>query len=233
LRILALDTSTETCSVAACLGDRVVWRLSEAPRAQAEQVLPMVQSVLDEVGLVLAEFDAIAFGRGPGSFTGVRLAASVAQGLAFGSALPVLPVSTLATVALAALRRVPAAGGVLACNDARMNEVYWCPYARDRDDLPLQAGPESVGPAAMVDLPEGVRRGSGALWIGAGRGFLAQPSLGSRLTVLGETLADLPPAAEAMLPLARRDFAAGGALPAREAVPVYVRDDVARPVSHP
>lgn len=234
MRILALDTSTETCSVAICSDDRVVRRLEEAPRAQAELILPMVRSVLDEAGLALADLDAIAFGRGPGSFTGLRLAAGVAQGLAFGASLPVLPVSTLAAVAVGALRRVPAADGVLVCNDARMAELYWCSYLRDPDDLPRPVAPESVGPASAVSLPEPAAGGAEPIWIGAGRGFTAQPSLGPRLgAALRETIADLPPRAEAMLGLARRDFARGRALPARAAVPVYVRDDVARPVSHP
>ena len=234
MRILALDTSTETCSVAVCAGGRVFRRLEEAPRVQAELILPMIRAVLEEARLELAGLDAIAFGRGPGSFTGVRLAAGVAQGLAYGAALPVLPVSTLAAVAAAALHSVPSAGAVLACNDARMAEVYWCPYVRDADDLPSPAGPEAVGAASGVLLPEGVAEGREPLWIGAGRGFTAHPGVGARLRGrLHQTLADLPPSADAMLGLARRDFARGLATAARGALPVYVRDDVARPVSHP
>ncbi len=232
MRILAFDTATEACSAAVCMGDRVVSRFREAPRAQAELLLPMIQSVLDEAGLVLAELDALAFGRGPGSFTGVRLAASVAQGLAFGASLPVLPVSTLAAVALEGLRRAPRADAILACNDARMSEVYWCPFAREDGGLPRPLGPERVGPPGAVALPDAVPGQARALWVGAGRGFLAQASLGPRLEMLGEVFADLPPSAEAMLPLARRDFASGQALPAAEALPVYVRDNVAKPVSH-
>lgn len=231
MRILALDTATEACSVAVCVGDRVVSRLTEAPRGQAEQLLPMIRSVLDEAGLALVDLDAIAFGRGPGSFTGVRLAASVAQGLAFGASLRVLPVSTLAAVALEAMRRASGADGVLACNDARMNEVYWCPFVADPSGLPQPAGPERVGPPGSVALPAEAADGRRARWVGAGRGFLAQPSLGPRLAILAEIWADLPPSAESMLPLARRDFAAGRALRPSEALPVYVRDDVARPAS--
>lgn len=232
MRILAIDTATEACSVALCLGDRVVSRFSEAPRAQAELLLPMIQSVLEEAGVALAELDALAFGRGPGSFTGVRLAASVAQGLAFGASLPVLPVSTLAAVAIEAMRRAPRADAVLACNDARMNEVYWCGFLRDSAGLPQPLQPERVGSPETVALPDMDCGAAPARWVGAGRGFIAQPSLGPRLPTLVEILADLPPAASAMLPLARRDLAHGKALPAAEALPVYVRDDVVRPVSH-
>jgi tRNA threonylcarbamoyladenosine biosynthesis protein TsaB len=231
MKILALDTSTEACSAALLADGRVLARAEEAPRGHAELILPMVESLLAEAGLTLRGLDALAFGRGPGSFTGVRLAASVAQGLAYGAGLGVVPVSTLRAVALQAFAHPEgaAADHVLVCNDARMQETYWCAYRRGADGLPEALRDESVGPPAGVARPtvDGVAR-----WIGAGRGFRAYPSLGASLpsgVSPSAALVDLLPQATAILELARPEVAAGRLRPAAEALPVYLRDDVARP----
>src|SRR5688572_30876365 len=144
MRILALDTATEACSVALGIGDVEIERYVEVGRGHAEQILPMIQELLAEGGVTLASLDAIAFGRGPGGFTGVRLAASVAQGLAFGSGVGVVPISDLAAVAHRALADRPEAMRVLVVNDARMREVYWCAFRRQ--DVPLPQVPLSLGP---------------------------------------------------------------------------------------
>ena len=231
MKILALDTSTEACSAALLADGRVLARAEEAPRGHAELILPMVECLLAEAGLTLRGLDALAFGRGPGSFTGVRLAASVVQGLAYGAGLGVVPVSTLRAVALQAFAHPEgaAADHVLVCNDARMQETYWCAYRRGADGLPEALRDEAVGPPASVARPpvDGVAR-----WIGAGRGFRAYPSLGGSLpsgVSPSAALVDLLPQATAILELARPEVAAGRLRPAAEALPVYLRDDVARP----
>ena len=150
MKILALDTATEACSVALGVGDRVLERYVELERGHAEQLLPMVDELLAEGGVALGALDAIAFGRGPGGFTGVRLAASVAQGLAFGAGIGVVPVSDLAAVAQRAVGLVAGVRRVLAVNDARMREVYWAEFAVH--GLVTPGGIERVSPAAAVVL---------------------------------------------------------------------------------
>jgi tRNA threonylcarbamoyladenosine biosynthesis protein TsaB len=238
MHLLALDTSTEACSAAlgVCLPgepERVLTRAAEAPRGHAELILPMVESLLAEAGLSLSSLGAIAFARGPGSFTGLRLAAAVTQGLAFGAGLPVLAVSTLRASALQALQRAPSATHVLVCNDARMGEVYVAAFARGAGGLPERLGPESVCPPSSVVLPA-----TSGVWVGAGHGFRAYPQLeqaapassrpGEARPGFTEIFADLLPQAREVLPLARAEWAAGRILKPAEAQPVYLRDDVAK-----
>ena len=168
MKILALDSATEACSVALGLDGRVLERYVELERGHAEQLLPMVGEVLAEGGITLGALDAIAFGRGPGGFTGVRLAASVVQGLAFGAGLGVVPVSNLAAVAQRAADLHPDARRVLAVNDARMREVYWAEFDVG-GPLSIQ-GAEHVTAAAEVVLP---MKASDSPWVAAGRGLLA------------------------------------------------------------
>jgi tRNA threonylcarbamoyladenosine biosynthesis protein TsaB len=238
MHLLALDTSTEACSAAlgVCLPgepERVLTRAAEAPRGHAELILPMVESLLAEAGLSLSSLGAIAFARGPGSFTGLRLAAAVTQGLAFGAGLPVLAVSTLRASALQALQRAPSATHVLVCNDARMGEVYVAAFARGAGGLPEPLGPESVCPPSSVVMPA-----TSGVWVGAGHGFRAYPQLeqaapsssrpGEARPGFTEIFADLLPQAREVLPLARAEWAAGRILKPAEAQPVYLRDDVAK-----
>jgi tRNA threonylcarbamoyladenosine biosynthesis protein TsaB len=243
MRLLALDTSTEACSAALLVGESVLERSVEAPQGHAELILPMIESLLAEADLSLRVLDGIAFGRGPGSFTGVRLAASVTQGLAFGAGLGVLPVSTLRAVAWQAFAAksvaVPAGAlaedRILVCNDARMQEVYWCAYQRSVDGLPEALLEEAVGAPACVVLPERAavdgRASPPARWCGAGRGFRAHPSLKALVPDTPAAWFDLLPQASAVLALARPEVAAGRLCAADEALPVYVRDEVAKPSS--
>src|SRR5215471_20739137 len=143
MKILALDTATEGCSAALLVDGDVRVRELELARGHAERILGLVDELLAEGGITLQALDAIAFGRGPGGFTGVRLAASVTQGLAFGAGLPVVPVSDLLAVAQRA-SLVTTARHILVCNDARMHEVYWGYFQRSAAGLMAAFGPERV-----------------------------------------------------------------------------------------
>lgn len=221
MKILAIDTATEACSVSLALDGRQLDRYRELERGHAEQLLPMVQELLAEGGVTLRSLDAIAFGRGPGGFTGVRLAASVAQGLAYGAGIGVVPVSDLAAIAERVLGERAQVDRVLVVNDARMREVYWCAFRRDGAPAPL--GLERVGAHHTVELPA-----PGAPWIAAGRGLVAWPALADRCNEAGaELMPDLLPRAAEVLSLAKREVAAGRILPPTDALPVYVRDNVA------
>ncbi|MGN5118845.1 tRNA (adenosine(37)-N6)-threonylcarbamoyltransferase complex dimerization subunit type 1 TsaB [Aeromonas sp. 55A] len=221
LKILAVDTATEACSAALLVGDKLFSRWEEAPRDHTRKILPMVQAVLEDAGISLSDLDAIAFGRGPGSFTGVRIGISVAQGLAFGAGVPLIGISTLAAMAQGAYR-LDGAEQVLTAIDARMNEVYFGCYELIDGRMQL-VGDEVVSePAALVDV----------------RGKLAGPvtCVGTGFETYGETLSGLAdelavsqvrfPAAEDMLPLARAAWLAGEAVPVEQATPVYLRDKV-------
>jgi len=221
MRILALDTATEACSVALGLGERTLERYEELARGHADRLLPMVDELLAEAGATLASLDAIAFGRGPGAFTGVRLAASVAQGLAFGADIGVVPVSDLAAVAQRAANLDPSARQVLAVNDARMREVYWAQFRVNPRAEPM--GDEHVSAGAAVLLPDA----AAGPWLAVGRGLGASPELAERCRAAGAGLhPDLLPRAAEVLQLARTAVAAGQILPAERALPVYVRDRV-------
>jgi tRNA threonylcarbamoyladenosine biosynthesis protein TsaB len=223
MKLLALDTATEALSVSLALDDRQIDRYLELERGHAEQLLPMVDEVLAEAGITLDALDAIAFGRGPGGFTGVRLAASVAQGLAFGAGVGVVPISDLAAVARRVADLDPGLRRVLVANDARMREVYWAHFEVTPLLISL-AGVEHVSPPSEVHLPED------GDWGAAGRGLRAWPDLAERCHARGARLhPDLLPRASEILALARPLVAAGQVLDPSQALPVYVRDRVAEP----
>jgi tRNA threonylcarbamoyladenosine biosynthesis protein TsaB len=229
MKILALDTATENCSAALLMGGKLTSREMEFDRGHAEHILPMIDVLLIEAGLRLEEVDAIAFGRGPGGFTGVRLAASVAQGLAFGADLPVVPVSDLAALAQRAFDLAFAPERVVVCSDARMQEVYWGCFERAENGLGRVLGAEHVGPPLSVVLPDSWADAPAGSIAGIGRGFRAYPVLNG---VLGPRVAvardDLLPRAVEIARLAALDVTAGRLLKPEEAIPVYLRDDVAR-----
>jgi tRNA threonylcarbamoyladenosine biosynthesis protein TsaB len=217
MRILALDAATEACSAALFLDDRVDERFEVPGRGHAERLLPMADGLLRGAGLELADVDAIAFGRGPGGFTGLRIAAGIAQGLASGSGRPILPVSNLAAVAAA---RAAGSHRVLVCLDARMGQVYWAAFDC-AGAAPALIGTERLSAPGDVALPA-----SGA-WFGAGHGFAAHPGLAARLgsALAGVDSAALPHAGD-IARIAAVDLAAGRALPAARGLPVYLRDEV-------
>lgn len=229
MKILAIDTATEACSAAVITPTECASRYEEVGQGHSGHILAMVDAVLAETGTALADLDAVAFGRGPGSFTGVRLAASVAQGLAFGARLPVVPVSSLRALAQRALESPGgrSAASLLVCADARMKEVYWACF----DTGAVGAGGtlgegERVGTPETVELPPGTV----APVHGVGRGFLAYPGLAARLASrLQAVHGELLPRAEEVARLAAIELAAGHTVAPEDAVPTYLRDDVARP----
>ena len=219
MKLLALDSATEACSAALLHEGGLVERYELIGRGHAERLLPMVDELLTEAGIGLTALDAIAFGRGPGSFTGLRIAAGITQGLAAGAQLPVLPVSDLAAVASAAAR-LSGKDRILVCMDARMGQVYWAAFDCS-SGRPLAVSEEAVANPAEVVPP------AGTTWFGAGHGFSAYPALAASL---GERLAgtapELLPRASDIARLAAVDFAAGRGLPAAQALPIYLRNEV-------
>jgi len=220
MRVLALDTATEACSVALLSGDEFISRSAEGGRSHAQLVLEMVEAVLAEAEVSLSMLDGIAASIGPGAFTGVRISVAVAQGLAFGAGLRVVPVGTLEALAFQAVQ----SGGqlALACLDARMGEVYWGCFAADLARGLIASCPASVGPPESVVLP------APGAYRGIGRGFGAYPALAALPGL------ELDPKDSTALPNAR-EFARLGALrlqrkegmdPA-DLSPLYLRDKVA------
>jgi tRNA threonylcarbamoyladenosine biosynthesis protein TsaB len=220
MRILAIDTSTETCAVA--LGDGLAWdeRSLVAGHRHSELLLPMIRGLLDDHGVTLAQLDGVAFGAGPGAFTGLRIACGVAQGLALGAGFPVIGVSTLEALAETARQR-HAADRVIAALDARAQEVYVAAYRHDGARWHEAVAPAVTGPAA-VTLPDG------GVWTGVGSGFAAYPALRERcLPVLASCEPMLFPMAMAIGALALPRLAGGEGVDARDAAPIYLRHKVA------
>lgn len=224
MKLLAVDTSGEACSAAILIDETIRQRLQIAPRRHGELILPMMEGLLEEAGLRLQDLDAIAFGRGPGSFTGVRIAASVTQGAAFAAELPVVPISTLAAMAQGQFRR-SGERRLLTALDARMDEVYWGCYEIGTEDLARIQGEECVSPPDRVPAPP-----SGGDWIGVGPGWSAYRE--TLLARLGDAVdATRPEAiceAHDIATLAGAELRTGRQLPPERAIPVYLRDQVTR-----
>lgn len=213
IRLLAFDTSTETLSVAVRHGDAVLERSGEGGAQASSTLIPLIRSLLAEAGLTLRDLDAIAFGRGPGSFTGLRTACSVAQGLGFGAGVRLLPIDTLLAVAEQA-RHAFGAQQVLAVLDARMEQVYSAAYDFGAGPAP-EAQPQLTAPEELVLAPG---------YVLAGNAFDAY---GDRLPA-GAARHPAWPTAAAMLRLAPALLAAGRTVSPADAWPLYVRDKVAQ-----
>ncbi|MFS2158680.1 tRNA (adenosine(37)-N6)-threonylcarbamoyltransferase complex dimerization subunit type 1 TsaB [Pseudomonas sp. Pseusp122] len=218
--LLALDTATEACSVALLHDGKVLSHYEVIPRLHAQRLLPMIKTLLAEAGIGLNALDAIAFGRGPGAFTGVRIAIGVVQGLAFGLERPVLPVSNLAVLAQRAYRE-HGVRQVAAAIDARMDEVYWGCYHEVSGEMHL-LGSEAVLPPERAALPVDA---SGE-WFGSGTGWGYAERIAVKPTAMD---ASLLPHAEDLLTLATFAWRRGEAIVADQAQPVYLRDQVATP----
>lgn len=222
MKVLALDTSTDACSVALFLDDAVSGLYELAARRHTELVLPMAERLLAEADVRLGDLDAIAFTRGPGAFTGLRIAAGVTQGMALGAELPVIAVSTLATMAQQVIETRDASAIAVAL-DARMDEVYWGCYVADAQGVACLEGQETVSAPAQVTIPE-----SGE-WFGAGSGWgvyeaQLRDAFGDRLRAVD---ASVMPDARYMHRLVRRAFESGALLAVEDAQPIYLRDQVA------
>ncbi|MES2743457.1 MAG: tRNA (adenosine(37)-N6)-threonylcarbamoyltransferase complex dimerization subunit type 1 TsaB [Pseudomonadota bacterium] len=224
--ILAIETSSELASCALLRGASLTSRDSSGVRTHSQSILPMVQALLAEAGIALSACDAIAYGAGPGSFTGVRTACGIAQGLAFGAGLPVVPVITLEAMALACRQRVGAAD-VLTVLDARMGEVYWARYRYAQDDARQCA---TVVDAPALSAPDAVRF-DGAV-TACGNGLSAYPDALAALApatphgAWSERAAIMPHARQ-IAQLARAAVAAGATLTPAEAQPLYLRNKIA------
>ncbi|MEG5266705.1 tRNA (adenosine(37)-N6)-threonylcarbamoyltransferase complex dimerization subunit type 1 TsaB [Pseudomonas sp. JDS28PS106] len=218
--LLALDTATEACSVALLHDGKVLSHYEVIPRLHAQRLLPMIKTLMAEAGIGMSALDAIAFGRGPGAFTGVRIAIGVVQGLAFALDRPVLPVSNLAALAQRAWRE-QGARQVASAIDARMDEVYWGCYQEVAGEMRL-IGQEAVMPPEQASLPVDAQ----GEWFGSGTGWGYAERIPARVS---ESDASLLPHAQDLLTLAGFAWQRGEAVAADDAQPVYLRDKVATP----
>ncbi len=224
MRVLALDTATEACSVALLAGNDLIGRYEEPGRDHAARILGMVDAVLAEAGASLSMLDGIAASVGPGAFTGVRISVAVAQGLAFGAGVGVVPVTTLEALALRLIDG--GAGHALVCLDARMGEVYWgCFAAGGARGVRATAAP-AVGAAGAVSLP--ILEPRSGSYRGIGRGFAAYPELGRLpgLVVEPQDSLALPDSRE-MARLGAIRLRAGEGVDPADLSPLYLRDKVA------
>ncbi|MDO6526198.1 tRNA (adenosine(37)-N6)-threonylcarbamoyltransferase complex dimerization subunit type 1 TsaB [Motilimonas sp. 1_MG-2023] len=220
--LLAMDTSTEGCSVALSGSDQVHANFMLSPREHTQRILPMVDAVLKEARVSLHQVSALVYGRGPGSFTGVRIGIGIAQGLAFGADLPMIGVSTLQAMAQQAFEQ-QGASRVLAAIDARMGEVYWGEYQLNEQQLMTLVGEEQVLPPSAVldlyadkfDLP----------MTPVGTGWQAYPELSEAFDLQQAVVVSFPHS-EFMLPAALDQFLNGQTVMADQATPVYLRDKV-------
>ncbi len=216
MNLLAIETSTELCSAALLRGDELFVEEVLAPNQHAERLAPMVRRLLARSGLAAADMDAFAFGQGPGSFTGIRIACGLAQGLALGAGRPVVGVSSLL-----ALAEQANASRVVAALDARMGETYLAAYSRMGGDWQAAIEPGLFAQGALPALP-------GHDWVATGSGFDAFDWLrGAYSAQVGNRIEGDLPRAGAVARVAARKLARGESMPAEQAAPLYLRDKVA------
>lgn len=216
MNLLAFEAATRRLSVALYCDGAIIEKSADVPNGGSERLLPWANELLAEAGLTLRQLDGLAFGAGPGGFTGLRLACGVTQGLAYGLDRPVVPVGSLAALALGS-----GDGRVLACLDARMHEIYLAAY-QVRGEAVEEIMEPKVGSAETVTLP------AGDGWRGLGDGFAVYRALSQRMGGrLSGCVADAYPTAAAVARLALPVLVEGGGVPAAQAQPLYVRDKVA------
>ncbi len=236
MKLLAVETATQACSAALYIDGNVCERFELTPKEHTRLILPMIDSLMAGAGLKPQQLDALAFGCGPGSFTGVRIATGVIQGIAFGADLPVVPVSTLAAIAQdffdnndGKVQGERLKAGLSTFNiaftamDARMGEIFWGVYQRDERGFAELLGKESVTPAVEVEFPD--RTGVG---VGSGWGVYKQELLIRLAGRVSCCESDRLPRAGAIARLGARGFEQGLAVAVEQAMPVYLRDKVAK-----
>lgn len=217
MKLLAFDTSTEYLSLALMQGDDITTFDVLAGQSHSQLILPQIQVLLTDAGLQVKDLQGVAFGAGPGSFTGVRIAAGVAQGLGFGAGLPVAGICTLQ-----ALAEASGADKVLACLDARMGEVYFAAYIKNAGLWQAVIEPGLYKPQAVPAV-------EGSDWVGVGSGWQAYAEQLSQVyqEQVQDVRPELLPTASAVLQLAKPEFLSGKPLPAADAMPIYIRNRVA------
>jgi tRNA threonylcarbamoyladenosine biosynthesis protein TsaB len=216
MNLLSLDTSTEFLSLALQVDDKTFTHYQQAGTAASELILPQIQALLDAANIKLSDLDGIAFGAGPGAFTGVRIACGVAQGLGFGANIPVVGVNTLL-----ALAEASGEDKVIACLDARMGEIYHAAFERKNSEW-LEISTTKVCKPEAAPVLDGS-------WVGVGSGWAVYGEVLRNIYAenLDKVLDGITPTAEAILQLAKPIFEAGKGTPASEAAPIYVRNRVA------
>ena len=230
MKLLAVETSTDACSAALYIDGIVNERFELTPKEHTRLILPMIDSLMSEAGLKPQQLDALAFSCGPGSFTGVRIATGVIQGIAFGADLPVVPVSTLAAIAQEFFDNNSKAQADLStfnvaftAMDARMGEIFWGVYQRDVQGFAELIGKESVTPAVDVEFSDMIGVGVGSGW-----GVYRQELMARLAGRVSYCEIDNLPRASAIARLGARDFERGLAVAVEQAMPVYLRDKVAK-----
>ncbi|OAI18095.1 tRNA threonylcarbamoyladenosine biosynthesis protein TsaB [Methylomonas koyamae] len=224
MKLLAVETSTDACSAALFIDGEIREQFAVAPREHTKLILPMIDRLMADAQLRPQQLDAVAVSRGPGSFTGVRIAGGVVQGIAFGADLPVAPVSTLAAIAQDLFNKRSEPEIAFTAMDARMGEIFWGVYRRGELGLAELLGAEAVTPAS--DIQVGDESGYG---VGSGWRAYAEPlvqRLGQRL--LAVEAEEIWPRAACIAQLGAYLCANGGAVPVEQAMPVYLRDKVAK-----
>lgn len=218
MKLLALDTSTEACSAALFVDGEIRQRFEITPKAHTKLLLPMIESLLAEAELNLTQLDAIAFGCGPGSFTGLRIATGVVQGLAFGADLPVVPVSTLAALAQKQSHQLS-----FIATDARIGEIFWGVYQRNTAGFMELVGYEAVLPVSQIQFPQ-----QAAIGIGSGWRVYETELVEKTRGLVSQIESEALPQSSAIAELGVYGFEQGRAVAAEFAQPVYLRDKVAQ-----
>lgn len=222
MNLLAIETSTTACSVALEVDGELGDRHEVEPRAHTGILMPMISGLLEDAGLAAADLDAVVLGNGPGSFIGMRIGASVAQGICHGAGLDIVPVSSLSAVAAEVMHEDQHVAAVVVAQDARMGEVYVGRYRRGDDGLPVLSGIEEILPVGTIALDL-------EPWVAAGDAWHSMPALAEAnekglLKIADQRL----PRARYLLGLGARDLRAGRAVEPDRLAPAYLRKQVAR-----
>ncbi len=228
--ILAIETATEACSAALAIGDKIITRFEIAPREHTKRILNMMDDVLAQAGVKLAQVDAVAFSRGPGAFTGVRIATGVAHGVALAIDKPLLPISTLAAIAQQ-MHEEQGAEHCLPALDARMGEIYWGTYSIENGLMTLQSE-ELVNKPEVLQIATLLSTKASIEWMAAGSGWDAYEQLLDTANVDNlKKLDNILPSAQYIARLAIKDYQEGKAVDAEQAQPIYLRDKVAQTIA--